>query len=229
MSAQDLELMKPLFLAIPSADVMRPTGPVNRLASNALSVVTWLRKNDRLSRLSGLRLPPEVDVLLERAAGALLTAQAIWTGIRDNEDNPERAALRDQADEELDRLVEITEHFFEEAGIAPPSMRHLNRSADSAEAGDFELLAFIIRQHPDVFQAGDRFDSTSLAEEAEAWSKKLSAAATSISSQRSPAESKELRDRGYTYIHKLLRRIRSAASIGLGATSPDFKELRAID
>ncbi len=198
------------LLALPSADVRRPSLPMAVVLQEAHELLVLARRPDVRARLSAVGVPDEALAELEPRLVAAREAQSAWALARDPRKSEEVQEREDQGQTLRRRMVAAARWNLRDDRSAQGTLDGIVEGDSLADLiQDLEDLALLMEQRGEAFAADQTFDPAARGAEA----RTLAAAIRSdVAARRVLAESidVDLRDRAYTALITRITELRAA-------------------
>ncbi|MEM9463348.1 MAG: hypothetical protein AAGF11_54910 [Myxococcota bacterium] len=212
-----LETLRPLLDAIAPTEIQEPDLPMAVALQEAHELHIALQSEERFDRILAVGLDPSLLTVLPTAISATRQAQSQWVVLRD----------RSKPQAQRDREAQGEALRSELLSACRWNLRDDTRAQgvlDAIVAGDgipdlvqdLLDLATLITRHQDRFAADETFDALERAEAARSLATEISEGLAVGRSRDDQRAAKQLRDRAFSYMDRVVTDIRTAGRYAFG-------------
>jgi hypothetical protein len=211
MSSAQLMVMRPRLQSIPTADVYAPELPVPTILQEANELLTFIGEKSIWQTLTSIGVEPSARDLLEQAIGATRAAQSQWTVVRDRQKSDAQREREERAQTERADLMAACRYHLRDDPVAQGKLSLIAEGEGAADLGqDLNDLATLIERKQVAFENDKTFDVAERVERARSLSSEVSAGTCGERLETDQASAIDLRDRAYTFLDRLVTRLREA-------------------
>ena len=207
----ELDTLRPVLAAIPIDVIREPDIPIVVALQEGNDLHTSIQKDDTWDRLLAVGVPPAALADLPVAVAATRQAQSEWTVIRDR-GKPQAQRDRETAGATLRTdLVASCRWNLRANTTAQAVLDQIVQGEGVPDlVQDLLDLATLVERHVDAFASDETFDAPTQAEAARSSAAEISAG---LSEGKTPGDhqaAKQLRDRAFTHMDRLVTELREA-------------------
>jgi hypothetical protein len=211
MSNAKLEALRPILETIPIADVDEPDMPMPVLLQEAHDLYEIINDDPVRSDLIAVGIDAQQIGQLPDIIDATRAAQSQWVVVRDRHKAQAQQAREQQGHELRGELLDACRFNLRRDKKAMETIQDINEGEGIPDLiQDLVDIATLIDGHLGAFVADTTFDAPAKAEEARSLSADIETG-TSVEREGTTREdSKELRDRAFTYLAQQVSELREA-------------------
>lgn len=207
----ELETLLPVLNALALADIIEPNTPMAVALQEAHDLNAAIQAGDTWDRLLQVGVPPSALDALPVAVAATRQAQSQWVVQRDR-GKPQAQRDREQAGIEL--RAELVAACRWNLRSDPGALAVIDQIVQGEGIPDLvqdllDLSALILQQEA-AFDGDETFDAAAQAEAARSSASEITAGLSESRTQGDHETAKQLRDRAYSHLAKLVADVREA-------------------
>lgn len=207
----ELETLLPVLNALPATDIVEPSTPMAVALQEAHDLHATIQAGDTWERLLQVGLAPSTIDALPRSVAATRQAQSQWVVMRDR-GKPQAQRDREQAGVEL--RAELVAACRWSLRAEPGAKAVIDEIVQGEGVPDLVQdlldLSALILQHEPAFGGDETFDAAAQAEAARSAAAELTAGLSESRLLGDHEAAKQLRDRAYSHMARLVADVREA-------------------
>jgi hypothetical protein len=211
MPNSDLEALRPVLDALPLEDIDEPDLPMSVLLQEAHDLYAIVKDEPVRSALVAVGVEPEQIDTLDNVINATRAAQSQWVVVRDRHKEQAQRDREEQGYTLRGSLLASCRFNLRKRKKAKATIQAIAEGEGLPDlVQDLVDIAQLIDDHRDAFARDTTFDAGTKSEEARTLSAEIQAGLSSERQGETREQSKDLRDRAFTYLNTQVSDLREA-------------------
>ncbi len=206
-----LDKLTPLLMAIPFEELDSPATPIHVALQEAHDLNTLVGNPEVRERLLAVGLPKAELTALPKAIDATREAQSAWIVVRDRTKSDAQRQREEAGGKLRTEMIAAARWNLREDRVAQATIDAIQEGEGVEDlVQDLVDLAALVDRNLETFESDTTFAAEHQVEAARSTAKTIQAGLSHARLARTHDESKELRDRAYTYLAARVSAVREA-------------------